>query len=152
MKLKLYQTVDHSQRNTRYAYVCASSKNKVAEILNTTLSQLNKYGCAVLKENEAKYSRYQHLKEGEVAFEDPHQNHVTKDCISDRDLHRISAIGYLDAAIHALNNCQLPDSEMKERLHQIQGDLKELKIDTNEALRHKYGGWSPPRVKYGRAD
>ncbi|UTZ34948.1 hypothetical protein HB762_27175 (plasmid) [Vibrio campbellii] len=97
MALKVYKTIVHGRRNTRYAYVCASCKVRVAELLNTTIGQLNKYGCNPL-------------------------------------------IGYLDAAIHALNNCQMPSNKMKDRLLKIQGDLKELKIDAKEALEDKYSG------------
>ncbi|WP_199481097.1 hypothetical protein [Vibrio owensii] len=140
MAHRIYQTVDHSRRNTRYAYVCASSKKQVAEILNTTVSQLNKYGCAPVTESHPNYSKYKHLKDGEVAYEEPRESRPRNRGISDRDLHRIAAIGYLDSAIHALNNCQLPDREMHARLMALQGGLKELKGDAREALEHKYFG------------
>ncbi|EHA1127135.1 hypothetical protein FG475_18840 [Vibrio navarrensis] len=140
MTLKIYQTVDHSRRITRYAYVCASSKKQVEEILNTTVSQLNKYGCNLVTESHPNYSKYKHLKDGEVAYEDPNKSRPTNQGISDRDLHRIAAIGYLDSAILALNNCQLPDREMHYRLMELQGWLKELKSDAKEVLEHKYGG------------
>ncbi|EGR0790983.1 hypothetical protein EWS92_21475 [Vibrio vulnificus] len=139
MTLKIYQTVDHSRRNTRYAYVCASSKKQVAEILDTTVNQLNKYGCNPVTESHPNYSKYKHLKDGEVAYENPNKKSANQG-ISDRDLHRIAAIGYLDSAILALNNCQLPDREMHDRLMELQGGLKELKSDAKEALEHKYGG------------
>lgn len=140
MTLKIYKTVDHSKRNTRYAYVCASSKKRVAEILNTTVSQLNKYGCDPVTESDPNYSKHKHLQDGETAYEDPNESRPTNQGISDRDLHRIAAIGYLDSAILALNNCQLPDREMHYRLMELQGGLKELKSDAREALEHMYRG------------
>ncbi|HAS6231092.1 TPA: hypothetical protein ACGUO9_004216 [Vibrio vulnificus] len=139
MTLKIYKTVDHSRRITRYVYVCASSKKQVAEILNSTVSQLNKYGCDPLAESHPNYSKYKHLKDGEVA-EEPNESRPKNKGISDRDLHRIAAIGYLDSAIHALNNCQLTDREMHRRLMDLQGGLKELKNDAKEVLEHQYGG------------
>ncbi|EHU6487242.1 hypothetical protein BWH99_RS10780 [Vibrio parahaemolyticus] len=140
MALKVYKTIDHGRRNTRYAYVCASSKVRVAELLNTTIGQLNKYGCNPLDKDDLKYAQYKYLQDGEVAYESPNESRSTNEGISERDLHRIAAIGYLDAAIHALNNCQMPSNKMKDRLLKIQGDLKELKIDAKEALEDKYSG------------
>ena len=140
MALKVFKTIDHSRRNTRFAYVCASSKNKVAEILNTTIGQLNKYGCDPLNKSDLKYLQYKHLQDGEVAYENTSEPRPTNQGLSERDLHRIAAIGYLDAAIHALNNCQMPNSEMKDRLWQLQGGLNDLKIDAKEALEQKYSG------------
>ncbi len=140
MALKVYKTVDHSKRNTRYAYVCASSKSSVAKILKTTVGQLNKYGCTQLAKDDCKYSQYKHLQEGEVAFEDPQDNHSAKQGISVLDLHRISVLGYIDSAIQALNNCDMPNREMSIRLGQLRGDLKDLKDDAKEVLEHKYGG------------
>ncbi|HFQ5318719.1 hypothetical protein [Vibrio parahaemolyticus] len=140
MTLKIYKTVDHSRRITRYAYVCASSKKQVAEILNSTVSQLNKYGCDPVTESHPNYSKYKHLKVGEVVYEEANKNRPKNKGISDRDLHRIAAIGYLDSAIHALNNCQLSDREMHRRLMDLQGGLKELKNDAKEVLEHQYGG------------
>ncbi|HDY7429378.1 hypothetical protein [Vibrio vulnificus] len=140
MTLKIYKTVDHSRRITRYAYVCASSKKQVAEILNSTVSRLNKYGCDPVTESHPNYSKYKHLKVGEVVYEDANETRPKNKGISDRDLHRIAAIGYLDSAIHALNNCQLSDREMHRRLMDLQGGLKELKNDAKEVLEHQYGG------------
>lgn len=140
MTQKIYKTVDHSKRNTRYAYVCASSKKQVAEILNTTVSQLNSYGCNPVTESDPNYLKHKHLQNGEVAYEYPNENSPTNQGISDRDLHRIAAIGYLDSAILALNNCQILDREMHSRLMELQGGLKELKSDVREALEQKYGG------------
>ncbi|EGQ9239980.1 hypothetical protein M2G93_19175 [Vibrio vulnificus] len=140
MTLKIYKTVDHSRRITRYAYVCASSKKQVAEILNSTVSRLNKYGCDPVTESHPNYSKYKHLKVGEVVYEDVNETRPKNKGISDRDLHRIAAIGYLDSAIHALNNCQLSDREMHRRLMDLQGGLKELKNDAKEVLEHQYGG------------
>lgn len=138
--LKIYQTVDHSKRTARYAYVCASSKRQVAETLNMTTSQLNKYGCNLVTEGHPKYSKYSNLKCGEVAYEDPNKSQPTNQGISERDLHLIAAIGYLDSAILALNNCQLPSRKLHSRLMDLQGGLKELKSDAKEVLEHKYGG------------
>lgn len=140
MALKVYRTVDHSKRNTRFAYVCTTSKSKVAEVLGTTIGQLNKYGCDPLDKDDPRYSKYKHLQDGEVAYESPNEARPKNQGISERDLHRIAAIGYLDAAVHALNNCQMPNSEMTDRLLELQGGLKELKIDAKEALEHKYSG------------
>ncbi len=140
MALKVYRAIDHGRRNTRYAYVCASSKSKVAAILNTAVGQLNKYGCDPLDKDNPKYSLYKHLQDGEVVYEDANESRPTNQGISVRDLHLIAATGYLDAAIHALNNCQMPSREMKDRLLQIQGSLKDLKIDAKEALELKYSG------------
>lgn len=140
MTLKIYKTIDHSRRNTRFVYVCASSKKQVAEILNTTVSQLNKYGCNPVTESHPNYSKYKHLQDGEVAYEDPNESRSTNQGISDRDLHQIAAIGYLDSAILALNNCRFVDREMHCRLMELQSGLKRLKGDAREALERKYGG------------
>lgn len=139
MSLKIYRTLDHRRSTARYAYVCASSKASVATILKTTVARLNHYGCTPLDANDARLARFEHLKEGDVFFEDP-QNNPGKHGISYLDLHRIAALGYIDSAMQALNNCDMPDNEMSKRLGQIRADLKELKDDAKEILERRYAG------------
>lgn len=141
MALKIYRTIVHGHQNTRYAYVCASSKSRVAEILNVSLNQLNKYGCSALDSTDEHMFKCKHLRDGEVFYEDVgvYKSSISKG-MSVLDLHRISALGYIDAALQSLNQCEMPDRAMSNRLGELRGQLKDLKDDAKEALEYKYRG------------
>ncbi|MGP5159797.1 hypothetical protein [Pseudoalteromonas prydzensis] len=139
MKATIYKTLVHKPHGTLLAFVCASSKVRVAEILNTSVGQLRNYGCNLLSSNDQYFSKYKDLKDGDVAYEDANKTQP-KSGISMIDLHRIAAIGYIDAALQSLNQCEMPTREMSNRLADLRGELQELKSDARESIEKKYSG------------
>ncbi len=135
--LKIYHTTAHGRRDVAYAYVCANSKNEVAEILSVPISRLKDH-CSVafgqVRED------YKHLKRGEVAYIRHSDLTIEKTGITTLDINRMGAVAYIDAAVRALDNCDMPSREMSSRLGEIRAELMELKADANEVLLSRYGG------------
>lgn len=136
MANKIFKFVLHSPGDTKWVVVKAGSQMKAAQAVGVPLSHI-RGSMAVLKGDSA--AEYAHLKEGEVVYESTSPVKETNG-ITNLDLERIAAIGYLNGAHSALQNCDLRGLALRERLNQIMSDIKELKGDVSEELLKKYGG------------
>lgn len=130
---KIYSLIDHSTRPSRRAYICASSKKEVAEIVGKPLSHIDQYLSVATGDLAEKYS---HLKQGEMTYEEEHK---VPTGMSQLDLERISALGYLKMARMSLSQCEL-SAEEKDRLAKIMHQIDELRADVSERLDKKYRG------------
>lgn len=136
MANKIFKFILHTVSDTKWAIVKASSQMKAANAVDKPLSHIRE-SMVVLVEDEA--AKYAHLKEGEVVYESTSGVRETSG-ISNLDLERIAAIGYLNGAHAALQNCDIRGLKLRDRLNQIMSDIKELKGDVSEQLLEKYKG------------
>lgn len=133
-KTKLYRLIDHSTTPSSYFTICAYSKKNVAEILNKPYSAISQNITDVTDEQAGNLA---HLKHGEIE-RDP--EHKAPKGMSMRDYDRISSLGFLKAAILALENSTPPNNEMRDRMYAIVKDIKELKADISDYIEDEFNG------------
>ncbi|MFS1426094.1 hypothetical protein LMH73_002655 [Vibrio splendidus] len=131
---KVYKITDHQTKPSSYLYICAYSKQEVATILNRPYSHISNNMSQV---SGTQLERFAHLKHGDTE-RDKELDKPTG--ISTRDLDRIASVGFVKSAMLALDQCNPPTKEMRDKLYDIVESLKSLKGDMTEEIEREFRG------------
>lgn len=131
---KIYQYLDHSSTPSRYLYIRAKSYTAAALVLGKPLARIKE---KLRIANGELALQYAHLPENHLAqairTEMPKGLRIT-------DFERIAALGYIKSAILSLHQCDINNSDLKQRLHHLTNELTELKVDISDAIQDRYTG------------
>ncbi|HIF9337706.1 TPA: hypothetical protein ACX6RO_001794 [Photobacterium damselae] len=138
-KIKLYTAIIHTATCTRKAYIQTSSKEQAKKLLG--ISDAYASNNLSIVTHPKKIMEYRDLAVDTVKYESFAIENDPVQTLRSRDFDRIGAISVVTMSELMLQQCDIPDSELKERLNNIRKELLALRADLKEDLHEHYSSF-----------